>query len=143
MARWGARSPFDIGEAVAVLYDPSHPRDARIDSFFQLWFAPLILGFLGSCSPRSVAAPSLPLCARPTDRGCRGRRLLWMSSIRRLRDSRRMTLEPVMVHSNASHCRRRRSRESFEAVGTLALPLFRGSSEGRRTLDFQTETLPS
>jgi hypothetical protein len=27
---------FDIGEAVAVLYDPSDPRDARIDSFFQL-----------------------------------------------------------------------------------------------------------
>ena len=98
MARWGARSPFDIGEAVAVLYDPSHPRDARIDSFFQLWFAPLILGFLGSCSPRSVAAPSLPLCARPTERRCRGRR----------------------------------------AVGGLARPLFRGSSEGRRT-----ETLPS
>jgi hypothetical protein len=37
---------FDIGEAVAVLYDRSDPRDARIDSFFQLWFAPLILGFL-------------------------------------------------------------------------------------------------
>ena len=38
---------FDIGEAVAVLYDPDDPRDARINSFFQLWFAPLILGFLG------------------------------------------------------------------------------------------------
>ncbi len=38
---------FDVGEPVAVLYNPSAPRDARIDSFFQLWFAPLILGFLG------------------------------------------------------------------------------------------------
>ena len=32
---------------MAVLYDPAKPRDVRIDSFFQLWFAPLILGFLG------------------------------------------------------------------------------------------------
>jgi hypothetical protein len=38
---------FDVGEAVAVLYDPADPQDARIDSFFQLWFGPLILGFLG------------------------------------------------------------------------------------------------
>jgi hypothetical protein len=38
---------FDVGEAVAILYDPVNPRDARINSFFQLWFAPLILGFLG------------------------------------------------------------------------------------------------
>ena len=38
---------FEVGEAVAVLYDPADPQDARIDSFFQLWFGPLILGFLG------------------------------------------------------------------------------------------------
>ena len=38
---------FDVGEPVAVIYDPASPRDARIDSFFQLWFAPLLLGFMG------------------------------------------------------------------------------------------------
>jgi len=39
---------FDIGERVAVLYDPANPNDARIDAFFQLWFAPLMLGILGT-----------------------------------------------------------------------------------------------
>jgi len=39
---------FDIGEQVSVLYDPANPNDARIDAFFQLWFAPLMLGILGT-----------------------------------------------------------------------------------------------
>jgi hypothetical protein len=38
---------FDVGEPVAVLYDPAEPEEARIDSFFQLWFAALILGGIG------------------------------------------------------------------------------------------------
>jgi hypothetical protein len=38
---------FDVGEPVAVLYDPAEPEGARIDSFFQLWFAALILGGIG------------------------------------------------------------------------------------------------
>src|SRR5262245_19726332 len=38
---------FDIGEQVTVLYDAANPNDSRIDAFFQLWFAPLMLGVLG------------------------------------------------------------------------------------------------
>ena len=38
---------FDVGESVGVLYDPAAPEEARIDTFFQLWFAPLILGGIG------------------------------------------------------------------------------------------------
>jgi hypothetical protein len=38
---------FDVGEPVAVLYDPAEPEEARIDSFFQLWFAALVLGGIG------------------------------------------------------------------------------------------------
>ncbi len=64
MACWGARSPFDIGEAVAVLYDPSHPRDARIDSFFQLWFAPLIPGLVFT----AVGGGAIIASMRSTDR---------------------------------------------------------------------------
>ena len=36
------------GETVTVLYDPETPEKARIDSFFQLWFGPLVLGGLGA-----------------------------------------------------------------------------------------------
>ena len=36
------------GEAVRVLYDPTAPESAEIDSFFSLWFGPIVLGFLGS-----------------------------------------------------------------------------------------------
>ena len=36
------------GESVRVLYDPTAPESAEIDSFFSLWFAPILLGFLGS-----------------------------------------------------------------------------------------------
>jgi len=38
---------FDIGEHVTILYDPSDPQDARIDSFVQLWFGPLFAGVFG------------------------------------------------------------------------------------------------
>ena len=68
---------FDIGEAVAVLYDPADPGDARIDSFFQLWFGPLILGFLGFifttvgggaviAFARSGNRPAAPMPASPS-----------------------------------------------------------------------------
>lgn len=39
---------FDVGEPVRVLFDPARPEMARIDSFFQLWLLPLILGGLGT-----------------------------------------------------------------------------------------------
>lgn len=38
---------FDVGEPVSVLYDPAAPTEARIDSFFQLWFGAVILGGIG------------------------------------------------------------------------------------------------
>jgi hypothetical protein len=38
----------DVGERVTVVYPPGKPEDARIESFFQLYFAPFILGLLGS-----------------------------------------------------------------------------------------------
>jgi Protein of unknown function (DUF3592) len=39
---------FVVGERVRVLFDPARPEAARIDSFFQLWLLPLILGGLGT-----------------------------------------------------------------------------------------------
>ncbi len=36
------------GEPVRVLYDPTAPESAEIDSFVSLWFAPILLGFMGS-----------------------------------------------------------------------------------------------
>ena len=39
---------FNVNDDVTVLYDPANPTNARIDSTFQLWGAPLILGFLGA-----------------------------------------------------------------------------------------------
>lgn len=38
---------FAVGEHVRVLYLPGEPGEARIDAFFNLWGAPLILGSLG------------------------------------------------------------------------------------------------
>jgi hypothetical protein len=38
---------FDIGEHVTILYDPSDPQGARIDSFVQLWLVPIIVGVFG------------------------------------------------------------------------------------------------
>lgn len=32
------------GDVVTVMYDPAHPEDARIDSFMDLWFGPLLVG---------------------------------------------------------------------------------------------------
>ena len=42
-----SRTTFDVGKEVRILYDPADPHQARIDSFSQLWFAPLILGGIG------------------------------------------------------------------------------------------------
>jgi hypothetical protein len=38
---------FAIGERVGVYYPPQAPETARIDTTFQLWFAPLLLAGLG------------------------------------------------------------------------------------------------
>jgi len=39
---------FEVGEAVNVLYDPADPDGARIDSFWQLWGVPVLLGSMGT-----------------------------------------------------------------------------------------------
>ncbi|KIP96305.1 MULTISPECIES: DUF3592 domain-containing protein [Pseudomonas] len=39
---------FDIGERVAVYYDPQEPERARIDSFEQNWIGSLIVGGIGA-----------------------------------------------------------------------------------------------
>ena len=38
---------YDIGEKVNVLYDPADPSDATIDSFWQQYLLPVILGGIG------------------------------------------------------------------------------------------------
>jgi len=39
---------YSIGEQIEVLYSPSDPRSARINSFFSLWGGSVIVGILGS-----------------------------------------------------------------------------------------------
>ena len=47
-SKFGSRpAPYDIGDAVDVLYDPDDPRNARIDSFRGLWLGAVIAGALG------------------------------------------------------------------------------------------------
>lgn len=38
---------FEIGEEVEVLVDPQHPEDILVNSFWEKWFLPLILGIMG------------------------------------------------------------------------------------------------
>ena len=39
---------YSIGEKVSVLYSPDKPQDAKIDDFFSLWGAALVLGGIGA-----------------------------------------------------------------------------------------------
>lgn len=41
---------YEVGEEVQVLYDPSEPQKAKIDSFFELWGISAILAVIGSIS---------------------------------------------------------------------------------------------
>ncbi len=44
----GSKPPaFRVGQRVKVLYNPEQPRSARINSFFELWLAPMIFTGLG------------------------------------------------------------------------------------------------
>ncbi len=38
---------WPVGQPVTVRYDPHKPANARIQSLVQLWFLPVLLGFLG------------------------------------------------------------------------------------------------
>jgi len=39
---------FDPGDSVTVLYDPADPAQAQIDTVWQLWGVPLLLGGMGA-----------------------------------------------------------------------------------------------
>jgi hypothetical protein len=39
---------YEIGDRVAVLYDPDNPQDARIHSWKRLWFAPALIMGIGA-----------------------------------------------------------------------------------------------
>jgi hypothetical protein len=38
---------FKEGQIIDVLYDPDNPNKARINKWFNLYFVPMLLGFLG------------------------------------------------------------------------------------------------
>jgi len=38
---------FKVGQVIDVLYDPDNPSRARIKKWFNLYFVPMLLGFLG------------------------------------------------------------------------------------------------
>jgi len=40
-------SPFAVGDAVTVAYDPARPGDARVASFWTLWFLPVLMAAFG------------------------------------------------------------------------------------------------
>lgn len=41
-------STYQVGEKVSVLYNKNNPQDAKINTFFQLWFGPILMTFLGA-----------------------------------------------------------------------------------------------
>ena len=40
-------SPFAVGEKVEVAYNPANPGQARINSFWTIWFVPILIGAFG------------------------------------------------------------------------------------------------
>ncbi len=49
MSSTGSKPPsYAAGETVEVLYLPDNTEDARINSFFSLWFGSIVLGIMGS-----------------------------------------------------------------------------------------------
>ena len=48
-ARPGLRpSPFETGDLVVVAYNPNHPAEAKIVSFWTLWFLPAVMILFGA-----------------------------------------------------------------------------------------------
>lgn len=39
---------YKVGDSITVLYEPDNPSRARIDSFLDLWFLPVIFGGIGA-----------------------------------------------------------------------------------------------
>ena len=47
-SRFGVRpSPFAVSDRVEVAYDPADPKRARINSFWTVWFLPILLIMFG------------------------------------------------------------------------------------------------
>jgi hypothetical protein len=44
---WSTPPAYAVGEQVQVLYPPAQPRAARIYSWFDFWFTPVLLGGIG------------------------------------------------------------------------------------------------
>ena len=38
---------YVVGEKIPVVYDPDRPREARIDSFSEMWMGPLVIFLMG------------------------------------------------------------------------------------------------
>ena len=38
---------FQVGQTIDVFYDPENPQNARINKWFNLYFVPMLLGFMG------------------------------------------------------------------------------------------------
>jgi hypothetical protein len=46
-AAWSYPPAYAVGDQVQVLYPPDHPRAARIYSWFDFWFVPVLLSGIG------------------------------------------------------------------------------------------------
>ncbi|MBI3535631.1 MAG: DUF3592 domain-containing protein [Deltaproteobacteria bacterium] len=45
----GSNPPdYEVGDSVTIIYDPAKPRQAKINSFLDIWLLPVVLGFLGT-----------------------------------------------------------------------------------------------
>src|SRR5688500_16944443 len=44
---WQSPPAYDVGDEVELLYFPDSPGDARIDSFIESWFVPMMFGGFG------------------------------------------------------------------------------------------------
>ncbi len=59
---------YAVGQRVKVLYDPDNPGSASLAGFFSLWFATMVLGFIGTVftAVGVTAAVILRRMARPS-----------------------------------------------------------------------------
>ncbi|MDP5240807.1 DUF3592 domain-containing protein [Uliginosibacterium sp. 31-16] len=89
----GSNPPaYEEGEKVEVLYSPSKPDDARINSFFSLWGGALIVGGLGSIF-FAVGAGLWLIVLRGTRREARLRKLGHVVEAAYLRVEKNTSLE--------------------------------------------------
>lgn len=56
--------PAELGEHIDVLYDPANPHDATINSYWQVWFLPTLLGIIGA--PFLLVGCGFAVAARAT-----------------------------------------------------------------------------